>query len=214
MNRQFYRAASSLILTEAALRAMGAPVDNPELMAMSGFYPLEYQTVEYDPMLETVQAVGELQFDGAKYVQSMQKVDLPIEQQEASVKQYAENLAVVARKAADSAVSSYLTAYSDIEKLTFPQQRLEVEAHQKNNGVATPVLDSLAEQRGVPREEQIAKAAEKVAYFDLLTKTVVGKQQEYEDKIKAAAENGEKTPRERLAVLRAMQFDYTVPAAV
>lgn len=112
---------------------------------------------------------------------------------------------------ADAAVARYMAQFSDVERETWPKQQAEVEALAGNPDAPTPVLDALAQVRGISREEQIAKARAKVEAFVPLSCFIVGMQQRYEDRIKAIAEDDGKPEAQRIAELEALRFEYALP---
>ena len=112
---------------------------------------------------------------------------------------------------ADAAVARYMAEFSAVERETWPKQQAEVEALAADPQAPTPVLDALAQARGIPRDEQIAKARAKVAAFVPRSCFIVGTQQRYEDQITAIAEDADRPETERIAELEALTFDYALP---
>lgn len=78
--------------------------------------------------------------------------------------------------------------YSRAEQDTFPYQRLEVEAWEKDNSTPTPTIDKIALNREVSRDDQLSKVSGKTAYFTDLTDTAIGKSQKIKDQIKASTD--------------------------
>lgn len=115
-----------------------------------------------------------------------------------------------ARIMADLVVAPYLSEFSDVEKQTWAKQQDEVAAYLADNSAPTPTLDGLAQSRGISREEMLEKAVAKVTAFEPLSVAIVGRQQAYEDMIKAIAADDEKTVSERIAEIRALEFDYSL----
>ena len=76
--------------------------------------------------------------------------------------------------------------YSRAEQDTFPYQRAEIEAWEKDNSTPTPTIDKIALNRGVSRDVQLAKIASKTALFSDITNTGIGKAQGVKDRIKTS----------------------------
>lgn len=210
MRKEYLNTNNGKIYTELMLQMTGAPVNNPELLAMGGIYLVEHPEVSYDRYMETMQLVPDRTFDDTRkvFIQPYQAVDLPEEQQLENMKRYANERVKEVLQGADDAVSHYLDSYSDLEKLTFPQQRAEADAYAADPNATTPLLDDLAIKRGIARNEMIAKTIAKVHEFDDMSKNVVGQSQAYKAQIAAIVDDVAKTPKERYQTLRAMSFTY------
>jgi len=77
-------------------------------------------------------------------------------------------------------------SYPEFEKRTWPTQKAEVEAWDKNNNSPTPLLDIIASTRGVERVALLNKAKSKVEEYNLYAATLAGKRQKLEDEIVAS----------------------------
>lgn len=115
-----------------------------------------------------------------------------------------------ARIVADAVVVPYMADFSDVEKQTWAKQQAEVAAYLADPASPTPTLDGLAQVRGISREEMLEKAIAKVTAFEPLSVAIVGKQQAYEDQIKAIVADESKSLDERIDELQNMKFDYTL----
>lgn len=78
--------------------------------------------------------------------------------------------------------------YSRAEQDTFPYQRLEIEAWRKDNTALTPTLDKIALNRGVSRDDQLARVNAKTLAFQSVSDTSIGKCQKLKDQIKASTD--------------------------
>lgn len=205
MRKEYYNTVTGEVVTEVVLRARGAPM---ERLASIGIYPLEHPAPDYDKVTQKLELVPERNLVDGVFIQPYVAVELPLEDQERNLESFAKQRADEARAAADQATQDYLSDFSTVEKMTFEQQRLEVEAYKKNPSVATPTLDALAKERGIPREMQIQKAIVKVDAFTAMATVIVGTQQSYEDSIKTIAGDTAKSIQQRVDALRDLGFVY------
>lgn len=98
-----------------------------------------------------------------------------------------------------------LTAgYPQFEMDTWPDQKAEATAWNRDNTAATPCLDALAKYRGIDRVAYIQKTLAKVTAFQAAGLYLAGTKQRLEDAIKAAADQ---------AALDAIAVDFTLPGA-
>lgn len=205
MRREYLNHVTGEILTDALLVQYGAPKD----LGGVGIFPLEHPAPTYDSLLQKIVLGGDRIWEDGKYIQPYDVVYLSDEQLESNLQELSLAKAKDARDAADSAMSEYMSHYSDIEKMTFPEQRAEVKAYQQDNSVATPVVDMLASERGITREEQLARTIARVEEFDEQSARIVGKQQGYEDTIDLVANDSTQSLRSRIIAIRDMVFDYS-----
>lgn len=91
--------------------------------------------------------------------------------------------------------------YPEFEKQTFERQREEAINWQADNSSPTPLVDILASNREVDRELLLQKILTKVQQFEVLSFSVAGQRQKYEDQIKSAT---------TVAELEAMEFTFNV----
>lgn len=168
--------------------------------------PVVQDVPEYDQDINTLGQATVTVIDGVAHV-TYAVVALAEALQLQNLDALADKQYTLAKKLADDAIAPLLAAYSDVERASFDQQRTEIEAYHKDQSVATPVLDALAEQRGITREEQLQRTWSKVnAYFNESTR-IIGKQQAYKDQI-AHIVDKDATVEQKFAELRALTFTY------
>lgn len=205
----FVNLETKQVVTELTLKRTGLRVSDLDIVRQAGWAPVQYVYPSYDSDIEEI-IPEPLTVEGGNAAQHFRVEELPAEQQQANLDRVAKAAADRARGGADQATAPYLSDFSTVEKMTFEQQRLEVEAYKQNQNVATPTLDALARERGISRMEQITKAIAKVDLFAQVSSVVVGKQQSYEDAIKTVKNDDTLSIRARIAALRGMTFDYTI----
>lgn len=205
----FVNLETKQVVTELTLKRTGLRVSDLDIVRQAGWAPVQYVYPSYDSDIEEI-IPEPLTVEGGNAAQHFRVEELPAEQQQANLDRVAKEAADRARGGADQATAPYLSDFSTVEKMTFEQQRLEVEAYKQNQNVATPTLDALARERGISRMEQITKAIAKVDLFAQVSSVVVGKQQSYEDAIKTVKNDDTLSIRARIAALRGMTFDYTI----
>lgn len=205
----FVNLETKQVVTELTLKRTGLRVSDLDIVRQAGWAPVQYVYPSYDSDIEEI-IPEPLTVEGGNAAQHFRVEELPAEQQQANLARVAKEAADRARGGADQATAPYLSDFSTVEKMTFEQQRLEVEAYKQNQNVATPTLDALARERGISRMEQITKAIAKVDLFAQVSSVVVGKQQSYEDAIKTVKNDDTLSIRARIAALRGMTFDYTI----
>lgn len=199
------------VQTEALIKLRGLPIDR-NVLASIGIYPVEYPYPAFDRYTQEIKPVGKpVPKDGNPkvYVQAFEVVQLSDERLADNLTRLAEEKRQAALASADEAVAAYMAMFSDVERATWPTQQAEVNAYLADNKAPTPTLDGLAQARGVAREEMLQKAIAKVKAFEPLSVAIVGRQQSYEDAIKATAADTSKTVLQRIAALKAMSFDYS-----
>lgn len=205
----FVNLETKQVVTELTLKRTGLRVSDLDIVRQAGWAPVQYVYPSYDSDIEEI-IPEPLTVEGGNAAQHFRVEELPAERQQANLDRVAKEAADRARGGADQATAPYLSDFSTVEKMTFEQQRLEVEAYKQNQNVATPTLDALARERGISRMEQITKAIAKVDLFAQVSSVVVGKQQSYEDAIKTVKNDDTLSIRARIAALRDMTFDYTI----
>lgn len=183
--------------------------NNPYIMEKMGIVPVEKDQPKYNPLWEYLRVYSQEIVDGVM-VLKQEAVEKPLDIQEWVVSEKASEKRREALAASDGAVAAYMNQFSQVERETWSKQQAEVEAFVADPKSPTPVLDGLAAARGISREEQIEKAKAKVTAFVPLSCYIVGKQQGYEDVIKAILAE-DITPREKYQKLDELVFDYSLP---
>lgn len=212
MVRNFIRISDKSIHTPAAIELMGLDSTNDALMRQAGFLPVYYPYPAYDNLLEIMEPDGDPvpNEDNSAYEQKFKVTPLAEDIIVNNLAGLAAYKASEARAAADAAVAPYMAEFSDVEKQTWAKQQAEVAAYLADTKAPTPTLDGLAQARGIDRAVMLEKAIAKVTAFEPLSVAVVGKQQAYEDQIKAVVGDTSKTLAERIAALRNMSFEYVL----
>ena len=205
----YYDTNMKQIQTETIVKMRGIPLD-PMTLKQAGIYPISYLYASFDKDIEEQVPLGDIVFQESSqiYVQNFEVKELSENKLLQSLENISSRKKEEALKGADDAVSAYMAQFSEVEKLTFPNQQKEVEAWLADNTVATPVLDSLAEARGISREEQIQKAVAKVQLFIPLSAKIIGTQQKYEDDIKAIKEYESMSLKDRIITIKNLSFTY------
>ena len=110
-----------------------------------------------------------------------------------------------ANNAAYEAATAQVTAgYPKSEIDTWPLQREEVLAWQADSSAPTPWVDIAAADRGITREEYLAKTWRKVLAYVPISASLTGRRQGIDDAIRTAT-----TPEQLAAIV----IDYTLPEA-
>lgn len=206
----YYNPETKEIFTEVILKYKGINVNDSNVLHVLNLFPIKYDYIEYNSSVDEM-IPDSIEFNGEYYVQTFTTSELPESNLQNNLEKEAVDKANTARLKADEITAPYLSDFSNTEKLTFQQQELEVLAWQKDNSTPTPVLDSLAEVRGISRDEQIQKAITKVTLFRGLSATIIGQQQKYEDMIKEIKNNSEKTLRDRIIEIQNLEINYEIP---
>lgn len=123
------------------------------------------------------------------------KWEISAEKQTALFAQQKEGLLNKLANKADQLKNSLLTGYPQTEIESFYRQEKEALAWQADHNTSTPMLSQIARVRGVPLEMLIEKVIEKSAQFAVAIGIIIGKRQQFEDRLLAL-----KTP-EDLAAL-------------
>ena len=74
----------------------------------------------------------------------------------------------------------------EYERATWAAQGAEAKAWHADNTAATPTLDNIAKNRGVPAELLRQKAYEKTIAYEVFVSTIAGQRQRFEDQLNAA----------------------------
>lgn len=206
---------TSQYATETQLRDGGVNVENHDVMETLGWKKISYPYPDYNKWTEQMLPNGEpvLNKDKSGYTQQFKVVALDEDALQNNLATLAKQKANEARAAADAATAPYMAEFSDVEKQTWAKQQAEVAAYLADDTAATPTLDGLAQARGIGRDLMLEKAIAKVTAFEPLSVAIVGKQQAYEDAIKAIAADESKDTKTRITDLLALVFDYSLGAA-
>lgn len=77
----------------------------------------------------------------------------------------------------------------DFERESWKKQEEEARTYQANNAATTPLLDSLAETRGIAKTELVTRIITKADLFATVSGQLIGKRQKLEDQINALPAN-------------------------
>ena len=201
------------VKTEGLLKLEQIPLDNKDRLIQMGYIPIEYAYPNYNKDIEYILPAGDphpKNGDPKQYIQDFNIVPLDESELEISLERKVQERRNELFKAADKVVEPINDQFSDLERQTWPNQQLEVEAYRKDSTASTPYLDLLANKRGITREEQIAKATAKVDAFIPISSHVIGQQQGYEDQIKSIAQDTSKSIKQRILDLSALEFTFAL----
>lgn len=134
-------------------------------------------------------------------VEFLGELELPASQDLILERAKAERLEAVVI-ASNAFMNAVTREFSDYEKGTWQEQAANAEALAADPDAPAPFLRRLAARRGVDVFALAAKVRRNVAVAAVVTPDVLGQQQAYEDKIKAA---------ETLEELMAIEFDFALP---
>ena len=98
---------------------------------------------------------------------------------------------------ADKLKSGLLVGYPQTEIESFYRQEKEALAKQANPKAETPMLEQIARVRGVPLDLLIEKVIEKSNQFAVAIGIIIGKRQQFEDRLLALKTPEELTPLEQ-----------------
>lgn len=209
MNRTFFNPKTKELVTETVLQFQGMDTSNPEILQNAGLFPVTYDYPAINSNVDTFEPEGlPVEVDGV-YKQQFKVVQLPDDVLEQNLLNLQKSKLEQVRADADKAAEPFLADFSTPEKLTFDMQMQEVYNYQKNSEAPTPILDALAQGRGISREELIEKAIVRAEQFMSLVSGVVGKQQGYEDEINSIARQ-RKTTRDKILELDSLTFDFNI----
>lgn len=149
------------------------------------------------PYLRPPQPTPYHEWDGAEWVLSAEKQ----QEQFTAEKQNKLNEASQKAQAIINQVSG-VDSLPDFEVQSWISQADEAQAWAKDNSAPTPILSAIAQARGVPVEVLRQKALAKAQAYALLTATIAGQRQRFEDAIKAAKD---------MNALNAIDITYRLP---
>lgn len=208
--KTYYDTNLNLPCTEMALQMKGYPSDET-ILASIGVYPITNIFPVYDKDTQDIEPEEiVVNHENHTAIQNFKIVDCNPIILQANLERVKNEKHKEALTKADESVSAYLSQYSDIEQLTFPQQQKEVEAYLLDSTSSTPSLDEIAENRGVPRLELIQKAISKVQLFTAMSAKIVGQQQKYEDMITSIINSSTLTLVEKIQQIREINIVYQV----
>ena len=201
----YYSPSKGQKYTESYLESIGFSLTE-EVLKNAGYFEVVNKIPPYDKLLQKIIPDNLIQEDN-RFIQTFRVENLNNEELVPILEMYASERKKEARQEADNVASQYTGNASSTERMTFDQQRTEVEAWVLNPNAETPTIDKLAESRGISRIELLEKARVKIEEFKNKTLEIVGKQQGYEDRIKEIV-NGDGLEREKILELRKLQFLY------
>lgn len=206
---RYYDTSRNRIMSEYDLRSFG--IYNEKSALRLGIYPLKQEVSSYDPDTQKSIATGYPELVDGVCIQRYETVDFDEEEMEQSMKSVSERVLREIRNRSDKTLQPFLQDYSETEKMTFDLQAQEVYNYKTSPETAkTPIIDGLAKARGISREELIKKAESKIDIFHLVSTSVIGTQQKYEDMVKDILQ-GENTPKEKIQALKSINVEYTIP---
>lgn len=87
--------------------------------------------------------------------------------------------------ACDRDIDAIRATYPETEVLSWPKQEAEARAMLADPAAHTPLLDAIAQDRGVDRAELASRVIEKSDAFAAFSGTAIGKRQRLEDQLEA-----------------------------
>lgn len=130
------------------------------------------------PILLAPQPSPAHEWNGSEWVISPEK-------QTAYLAQRKETLLSQLANRADQLKNGLLVGYPQTEIESFYRQEKEALAKQANPKAETPMLEQIARVRGVPLEVLIEKVIEKSNQFAVAIGIIIGKRQQFEDRLMA-----------------------------
>lgn len=88
---------------------------------------------------------------------------------------------LAANAACDAAISTLAASYPEREVQSWPQQINEAEAMLADPAASTPLLDALAQHRGIDRLQLAARVRDKAVLFAAASGAIIGARQRIED---------------------------------
>lgn len=85
----------------------------------------------------------------------------------------------------ESAIATITTSYPSSEVLSWPKQEAEARTYIADNAAATPLLDALAQARGVAKADLAGRVIAKADAFSAMSGSLIGKRQALEDALMA-----------------------------
>lgn len=81
----------------------------------------------------------------------------------------------------EQAIKTLTSTYPDGEVSTFDKQESEARAYLTDAAAPTPLLDALAQHRGMDKDELVSRVIEKADAFAAASGAIIGKRQKLED---------------------------------
>lgn len=162
------------------------PFTDEELVALSEVQYQQYLAINSDEIVfENGQFIGRPMqptpahdWNGSEWVISPEK-------QTAYLAQRKETLLSTLANKTDELKSGLLVGYPQTEIESFYRQEKEALAKQANPKAGTPMLEQIARVRGVPLDVLIEKVIEKSNQFAVAIGIIIGKRQQFEDRLMA-----------------------------
>lgn len=149
------------------------------LRKVFGIYPRKTIEPKYDSRYEAITTESE-GIEDNEYVIRFKKRKLSDDVLLQNVTNYCNKKIQEIAEKADKHLKSYLSQYSNIEQDTWNQQEEEI----KNIDGKTPLIDALAENRNITKEEMAEKITKKIDYFNKVKIDVVTKAQKLREEVK------------------------------
>lgn len=130
------------------------------------------------PILLAPQPSPAHEWNGSEWVISPEKLTAYLAQRK-------ESLLTTLTNRADQLKNGLLVGYPQTEIESFYRQEKEALAKQANPKAETPMLEQIARVRGVPLEVLIEKVIEKSNQFAVAIGIIIGKRQQFEDRLMA-----------------------------
>lgn len=130
------------------------------------------------PILLAPQPSPAHEWNGSEWVISPEKLTAYLAQRK-------ESLLTTLANRADQLKNGLLVGYPQTEIESFYRQEKEALAKQANPKAETPMLEQIARVRGVPLEVLIEKVIEKSNQFAVAIGIIIGKRQQFEDRLMA-----------------------------
>ena len=146
---------------------------------------LQYFSIE-DGVTKKYNAVGTLNPDGEKLLITLtdeQKV------QQLVSKKYA--MVVVLNKKLDRKLTSYFNQFSSVEKATWDIQLAEAKSYTADNTASTPILSTIATERGLTVDDLVGKVLVKASAYQEMVAKLIGEKQSLETKIQKSTLDSE-----------------------
>lgn len=100
--------------------------------------------------------------------------------------------------ASDNLLNDIRSGYPEFETDTWDQQKAEAEAYLADNTASIPLVQSIADSRGVPVDVLCQKIVEKATAYAQTAGTIIGDRQKLEDQIEAILANTSLTDDEKI----------------
>lgn len=112
---------------------------------------------------------------------------------------------------AENLLESLATEYGAMERSTWDQQYDEALAHDADNTVDVPLLDSIATSRGMDVSELVRRIKNNRTEWVQLSGGIIGQRLAYQDLVDTAVELYTTDPAQALIDVQGITVDYTVP---